>query len=100
MAVDGVNSNAQKQEAASTRKQREAKERELELVKKHQSELARLSRQHRAELKVLQDQYGQSTDNLKRNTQETLTQKDQEYQKDIDEMRDLHRQNMRRTVLE
>lgn len=98
MSMEGVKSNSA--EAANNRAKREAKEKEEALIKKHQAELARLNRQHKAQVQALQNSYETSTDALKRNTQESLSQKDQEYQRDIEEMREMHRQSYRKAINE
>ncbi|MEQ1875996.1 MAG: hypothetical protein ABL958_05075 [Bdellovibrionia bacterium] len=96
MSVDGVKG----QEAAVTSSRREAKDKEEALIRKHQSELARMARQHKQQIENLQKQYETSNNAIKRNAQESLSQKDQEYQKDMQDLREMHKNNYNRTVRE
>lgn len=95
MAVDGV-----KSENAVTSARREANEKEEAMIRKHQSELARMARQHKKQIEDLQKQYEAANNATKRNAQESLSQKDQKYQQDIEDLRDLHKQTYRKTVTE
>lgn len=83
----------------TTRKMRdEYRKKEAELIKKHQKELAAVDRKYSAEVSKLKEANTESVKDVRAKASDSLTNRDQKYQKEIEEMRAMHNKQIERLM--
>src|SRR5262249_31449383 len=60
-------------------------------AKKHQKEIRKLNEDHVKEIENLKASHAKQLEDLQARTRQTMTDRDQKYQEDIDNIRSLHR---------
>lgn len=94
-AVGGSDgSNRKSDNEAIRRKFEDFRKKESEMVKKHQRELRRISEQHNAEVERLKADHEAQMKSLQRGSTDAITARDHKYNKEMDELRNVHRKQL------
>ncbi len=99
MGVDSA-SNRSNSEEALQRTRETYNNRESEETKKHKQEIKRILEAHNKEILQLQEDHTKNLNDLKEKSKDLVTSHDMKYQKDIDELRDLHQKQLVRNMQE
>ena len=97
MGVDSANNRASNEEALQ-RTRENYNSRESEETKKHKQEIKRITEAHSQEVQRLEADHTKNLNELKEKSKELLTSHDMKYQKDIDDLRDMHQKQLARTM--
>jgi len=76
------------------------KKREAELVKKHNQEMRKVAEANQIEVEKMKEQHEARINELQGRSKDGVTRRDAKYQKEIDEMRRLHTQQLERLMKE
>lgn len=76
------------------RKYEDFRQRESELVKKHQKEIRRLNEQHYAEVERLKEDHQSQMTDMQRGSHDAISARDHRYQKEIEDVRNVHRKQL------
>jgi hypothetical protein len=90
-SVSGSDSSTKRQDETIRRKGEDAKQRETELQKKHAREIRRLNEAHYKEVENLKQDHEQQIQNMQRQANDTINERDHRYNKEIEDVRNLHR---------
>jgi hypothetical protein len=99
MGVDSA-SNRSNGEESLQRARETYSSRESEETKKHKQEIKRLLEAHNNEILKLQEEHTKNLDELKEKSKDLVTSHDMKYQKDIDELREMHQKQLSRNMQE
>ena len=97
MGVDSTSNRASNEDSLQ-RTRENYTSRESEETKKHKQEIKRLTEAHNLEIQKLEAEHTQTLNDLKEKSKDLLTSHDMKYQKDIDDLRDMHQKQLSRTL--
>jgi hypothetical protein len=97
-SVSGSSNNRSQQDDAVRRTREEYQEREDQGVKKKNNDVKRLSQLHAQEIERLKNQHSAQLENLKNEVREAMTDRDMKYQKDINDLRGMHKQQLEKAA--
>jgi hypothetical protein len=99
--MSSINSADRNNQDEKLRRARESyQQNEVENTKKQKSEIRKLTENHQAEIQALQDAHTKQIEDFKAKATDSFTRRDMSYQKDMDEMREMHREQLRRLAFE
>lgn len=93
-------SDRNSQDEAIRRSRETYQNRETENAKKHGQQVKNLTESAQAELEKVKADHARQMEELKTKTREAITSRDMHYQKEIDEMREMHQKQIQRVALE
>jgi hypothetical protein len=93
-SINSSDSSSNRQDEVVRRNREDYKQKESELVKKHQKEIRRLNETHYAEVEGLKESHTDQMQEMQQKSRENLSRRDMKYQREIENLRNLHRKQM------
>lgn len=75
-------------------------EKETDQAKSHAAELKRMTEAHRAEMREMEEVHAKQMEDLKAKTRDVLSERDMRYQKEMEDLRGMHANQVRRQASE
>ncbi len=97
MGVDSASNRANNEETLQ-RTRENYNNRESEETKKHKQEIKRMTEAHTQEVQKIQADHTRNLNELKEKSKDLLTGHDMKYQKDIDDLKEMHQKQLTRTM--
>ena len=94
--MSSIHNNRNEQANLARRAQADFQKKEQNLVKKHRDEINSLTKQHRKELAETNQRHENHVEDLKGKTRANLSRREIQFQQKVQEMRDMHRDQVRR----
>lgn len=88
------------QDEALRRARETYQEKETDQAKNHSTEMKRMAEAHQAEVRKIQDAHDAQMEALKSKARDAISNRDMRYQKEIQDLRGLHQNQVRRQALE
>jgi hypothetical protein len=95
-SVNGSDSSSSRDEVRKNRE--DYRKNEAELVKKHARELRRLNEAHAQEVESLKADHDRQIEEVQKQARESITDRDNKYQSEIENIRSLHRKQLQNTT--
>jgi hypothetical protein len=97
-SINGDAKNRNNADETIRRSREEYRRRESDLAKKHNKEIRRLTEAHRTELKKVKEGHSERMREAQETMNENITRRDSYYKKQIEDLRKLHRDQVRTSM--